>query len=139
MAHQHRTCRRVASLAAAAALALALAACATDSARECERTFTELTMSVDGVADAQFECRRSFGDPSQRGTVTLDQMPRYDAVAVMEDVLRTYAASPDLRDATVPVLSFATQDGTITIGPVMLGFNGAPAIGEIREHYGIEP
>lgn len=137
---QHRTItRRTAALAAAGVLALPLAACATDSAAECEQTFTALSMSVDGVTAADFECRRSFGNPGQRGTVTLDATTRDGAATVMQDVLRTYAASPDLRDATVPVLTFTTADGAIVVGPSDVGFNGSPALSEIREHYGIAP
>lgn len=98
-----------------------------------------LSESVDGVTAADFECRRSFGDSGQSGTVTVAARTQDEAVASMEDVLRAYAASPDVDDASVLVLDVVTEDDDVTVGPGLLGFNGAPAMYEVREHYGIQP
>jgi len=124
-------------------LVLPLAACGTGAGaeRDCEQTWEALSESVDGVTAADFECRRSFGDSRQSGTVTVRASTRDEAVALLEDVLRAYAASPDVDDASVLFLDVVTEDGSVTVGPGVLGlgYNGTPAMDEVREHYGIQP
>ncbi|MFC8923720.1 hypothetical protein [Cellulosimicrobium sp. NPDC057127] len=129
------------SVAAVLVVAATLAGCGTGAGaeRSCEETLEALTLSVDWVSAAQFECRRSFGDSGEQGEVTVTATTEAEAVAVMEDVLRTYAASAELDDASGPVLVFVTEDGSVTVGPGLLGFNGTPAMSEVREHYGIQP
>ena len=123
------------------AAAVTLAGCGLGGGAEssCEQTWESLSESVEGVTAADFECRRSFGDSGESGTVTVTASTQEQAVAVMEDALRTFAASAEVDDASGPVLVFVSEDGEITVGPGLLGFNGTPAMSEIREHYGIQP
>ena len=106
---------------------------------ECEETLESLSLSVDGVSGADFECHRSFGNDWEKGTVTVAATTQDELVGVMEDVLRTYAASPDLDDASGPSVYFTSEDGGLGAGPGDVGFNGTPSMAQIREHYGIEP
>lgn len=116
-----------------------LAACGGGSSRACEEALTAAAMSVDGVVGAEFTCTRSFGNPSQKGSVTIAGTTESELVAVMEDVLRAFAASTELGDATVVYTRFANEDGTISVHEVLAGFNGTPSIGVLREHYGSTP
>ena len=79
------------------------------------------------------------GDTMERINRDLDAASGFQPVAVMEDALRTFAASAEVDDASGPVLVFVSEDGEITVGPGLLGFNGTPAMTEIRDHYGIQP
>lgn len=116
-----------------------LAACGGGTARSCEEALTAAATSVDGVVKAEFTCKRSFGNPSQEGSVTIAGTTETAVVAVMEDVLRAFAASAELGDATVVYARFENEDGTISVLPVDAGFNGTPSIRVLREHYGITP
>ncbi|MFD7024229.1 hypothetical protein [Promicromonospora sukumoe] len=118
---------------------LTLAACGTGSARKCEEALTAAATSVQNVVGAEFTCKRSFGNPSQKGSVTIAGSTETEVAAVMEDVLRAFAASPDLDDASVVYVDFANEDGSISVIEQLVGFNGTPSIGDIREHYGITP
>lgn len=122
-----------------AAAVLAVAACGGDDARTCEEALTTAAMSVDGVVEAEFTCTRSFGNPSQKGSVTIEGTTETAVVAVMEDVLRAFAASADLGDASVVYTQFTSEDGTISVAEPLAGFNGTPSIGDLREHYDITP
>ncbi|WP_277211442.1 hypothetical protein [Isoptericola croceus] len=115
-----------------------LAGCGAAEA-SCEKTYEELTLSVPGVITADVTCVRRFGDEREGGTVTVDASTKQGVVAVMEDVLRAYAASPDLKHAESPYMYFTNKDGSIGTAPTDLGFNGTPSLRNIREHYGIEP
>ncbi|WP_277211444.1 hypothetical protein [Isoptericola croceus] len=115
-----------------------LAGCGAAEA-SCEKTYEELTLSVPGVITADVTCVRRFGDERQGGTVTVEASTEKEAIAIMEDVLRAYAASPDLQHAEVPRFSFWSEDSTIGVGPDDLDFNGRASLRNIREHYGIEP
>jgi hypothetical protein len=116
-----------------------LAACGSGSARGCEQALTAAATSVDGVVGAEFTCKRSFGNPSEKGSVTIAGTTETEVVAVMEGVLRAFAASADLDDASVVYVQFANNDGTISVHAGRAGFNGTPSIGDLREHYGITP
>jgi hypothetical protein len=116
-----------------------LAACGGGAARACEEALTAAATSVDGVVRAEFTCERSFGNPSQEGSVTIAGTTEPAAVAVMEDVLRAFAASAELGDASVVYTGFTNEDGTISVDPVDAGFNGTPSIRDLREHYDITP
>lgn len=129
---------RLSSAALATVVAATLAACG-GSARACEEALTAAAMSVDGVVEAEFTCTRSFGNPSEKGSVTITGTTEPELLAVMEDVLRAFAASTDLGDAMVVYAEYANEDGTISVLPVLVGFNGTPSIRVLREHYGITP
>ena len=120
------------------AAVLALTACGGDDARTCEEALTTAATSVDGVVEAEFTCERSFGNPSQKGTVTIAGTTETAVVAVMEGVLRSFAAAADLGDASVVYTTFINEDGTISVQESLVGFNGTPSIGDLREHYDIE-
>jgi hypothetical protein len=117
----------------------ALAACGGGAARSCEEALTAAATSVDGVVAAEFTCERSFGNPSQEGSVTIAGTTETAVAAVMEDVLQAFAASSELGDASVVYTQFENEDGTISVLPVDAGFNGTPSIRDLREHYGITP
>lgn len=123
----------------AGAMLILLAACGGDDARACEETLTSAARSVDGVVEAEFTCERSFGNPSQKGSVTIEGTTEPAVLAVMEDVLRAFAASADLGDASVVYTQFANEDGTISVVEPQVGFNGTPSIRDLREHYDITP
>jgi hypothetical protein len=131
--------RRWGLLALVTVVVGALAACGDGGARSCEEALTAAATSVDGVVGAEFTCERSFGNPSQEGSVTIAGTTETAVVAVMEDVLRAFAASAELGDASVVYTQFANEDGTISVHPVQAGFNGTPSIRVLREHYGITP
>jgi hypothetical protein len=137
------TRRRRAGLLASVGLATvvvgALAACGGGAARACEEALTAAATSVDGVVGAEFTCERSFGNPSQEGSVTIAGTTETAVVAVMEDVLQAFAATAELGDASVVYTRFANEDGTISVLPVDAGFNGTPSIRDLREHYRITP
>ncbi|MEV0953879.1 hypothetical protein [Promicromonospora sp. NPDC050249] len=119
---------------------ITLAACGGGgSARKCEEALTSAATSVEGVVGAEFTCKRSFGNPSQTGSVTIAGTTEAQVTAVMEGVLQAFAASPDLDDASVVYVDFANEDGSITVIEQAVGFNGTPSIRDIREHYGITP
>lgn len=119
---------------------ITLAACGGGGAvRKCEEALTSAATSVEGVVEAEFTCKRSFGNPSQTGSVTIAGTTEAEVTAVMEGVLQAFAASPDLDDASVVYVDFANEDGSITVIEQAVGFNGTPSIRDIREHYGITP
>lgn len=91
------------------------------------------------MVGAEFTCERSFGNPRQKGSVTIAGATEAAVAAVMEDVLRAFAASAELGDASVVYVRFANEDGTISVQEGLAGFNGTPSIRELREHYGITP
>ncbi|WP_410657172.1 hypothetical protein [Amycolatopsis sp. lyj-112] len=130
--------RRLVSVALAASVLATVAACGSGSGRQCE-ALTAAAKSVDGVAAAEFTCQESFGNPSREGAVTIAGGTEREVVAVMEGVLRAFAASAELGDAAVVYSRFVSEDGRISVVESQAGFNGTPSIGVLREHYGITP
>ncbi|MFC4467692.1 hypothetical protein ACFPH6_24715 [Streptomyces xiangluensis] len=127
----------VAALVVAAVVAVPVISYAFDvKNKACAEDFESAALSVSGVATADFTCTSSFGNPQQKGRVTLEAETKEDAVALMESVLRAYAET-DVRDATSPYVDYVSEDGTIFVGPSSAGFNGTPSLGEIRDHYGL--
>jgi hypothetical protein len=122
----------------AAALALPVSACSSSAVR-CEAAFTSVTMSITGVASAEFDCSDQFGGGWQRGDVVVEATTEDEAIAVMDEVLRAYAASPDIEDRWATPQEYANEDGLIIVSPGDVGFNGPPNVREVREHYGITP
>ncbi|MFL1429958.1 MULTISPECIES: hypothetical protein [unclassified Nocardiopsis] len=121
------------------ALVMVSAAACSSGEAACEEAYTEATMSVAGVVSAEFECSNNFGGGWQRADVVIEAASEEEAVTVMDGVLQALAGSPGLEDAWATPQGYATEDGSITVGPNALGFNGPPNIGEVREHYGITP
>ncbi|UJW30308.1 hypothetical protein L3Q67_34625 [Saccharothrix sp. AJ9571] len=109
------------------------------SADRCEEAFTAVTMSVDGVASATWDCSDQFGGGWQRGDVVIEADSEGKAIEVMDAILRAYAASPDLEDRWSVPQKFKTGDPSIIVSAGDLGFNGPPNLREVREHYGITP
>lgn len=133
----HRTL--LASAGLAIAVASALTGCTARSERACEEALTAAATSVEGVAAAEFTCEESFGNPSQKGSVTISGTTEPEVTAVMEEVLRAFAMSADLDGAMVVYVDYTNEDGTIASHTSQVGFNGAPSVRKIREHYGITP
>ena len=132
--------RRWWSLPVVVAVVLPVSACSSDKAETCEEAFTAAATSVDGVASAEWDCSFQFGGGWVRGDVVLAATTEDEAVAVMEDLLRAFAASPDLEDSWSTPQQYGTEDGSITVSVADLeAFGGVPNVGEVREHYGITP
>ena len=121
------------------AAVLPVAACSSDSAEECETAFKAVATSVDGVASAEWDCSDQFGGGWERGDVVIEATTEDEAVAVMEDLLRAFAASPDLVDRWSTPQEYGTEDRSIIVSPNDVGFNGPPTVRQVREHYGITP
>ncbi|WP_329204210.1 hypothetical protein OG257_01625 [Streptomyces sp. NBC_00683] len=122
----------------AAALVLPVSACSSGAAK-CEEALTEVTMSVPGVASAEWDCSNSFGGGWQRADVAIEAATEDEAIAVVDAALRAYAASPDLEDRWGTPQEYVTEDGSITVSAGDVGFPAVPNVGEAREHYGITP
>jgi hypothetical protein len=127
-------------LAVAVAVVLPVSACSSERADNCEVAFATVASSVDGVASAEWDCNFQFGGGWIRSDVVLEATTEDEAVAVMEDLLRAFAASPDLEDGWSTPMEYVTEDGSIIVSVGNLdGFNGVPNVGEVREHYAITP
>jgi hypothetical protein len=122
----------------AAALVLSLSACSSSAVR-CEEAFTAVTTSITGVASAEFDCSDQFGGGWERGDVVVEATTEDEAIAVMDAVLRAYAASPDLEDRWATPQEYVNEDGSIIVSANDLGFDGPPNVRDVREHYGITP
>jgi hypothetical protein len=129
---------RLSSAVVAAALVLSASACSSSAAR-CEEEFTAVTTSITGVASAAFDCSDQFGGGWQRGDVVVEATTEDEAIAVMDAILRAYAASPDLEDRWGTPQEYANEDGSIIVSPGDVGFTAPPNVIDVREHYGITP
>jgi len=137
---RRRSVISVSTTAVAAVLTLLLSACSSGKAARCEEAFTAVATSVTGVASAEWDCSFQFGGGWVRSDVVLEATTEDEAVAVMEDLLRAFAASPDLEDGWGTPQEYVTEDGSIIVSVKDLkGFGGVPNVGEVREHYGITP
>lgn len=125
------------ALTAAGLVALtvpALAGC-TAASSDCEQGLESAALGVPGVVAAEFTCTGDVVDPDQDGTVTLDAATPDEARAILDEILRAYAAS-DLDGGLVPDADYATGDGAIDVNPSDLGFNGTQSLHQLRAHYG---
>jgi hypothetical protein len=132
-------CARWWLLSVVVAAVLPVSACSPGKAEACEEAFTAAASSVEGVASAEWDCNFQFGGGWIRSDIVLDATTEDEAVAVMEELLRAFAASPDLEDSWGTPQKYATEDKSITISAGNLGFPAVPNVGEVREHYGITP
>jgi hypothetical protein len=124
---------------AAVVLVLPVSGCSSGDAGLCEEAFTAAATSVEGVASATWDCSFQFGGGWQRGDVVIEATTEDEAIAVMDAVLRAFAASPDLEDRWSTPHKYTTQDGSIIISAGDVGFKAVPNVGEVREHYDITP
>ncbi|MBB4904563.1 hypothetical protein [Actinophytocola algeriensis] len=120
------------------AAVLPVSACSSSAAR-CEEAFTAVTTSVSGVASAEFDCSDQFGGGWQRGHVVVEASTEDEAIAVVDAILRAYAASPDLEDRWATPQKYLNEDGSIIVSAGDVGFPAVPNVDEVREHYGITP
>ena len=126
--------------AVAALLLLPVSACSSDKAEQCEAAFTSVTMSVDGVASASWDCNFQFGGGWVRSDVVLESATEEEAIAVVDAVLRAMAASPDLEDGWGTPQQYTVEDSSIIVSAKDVGFTrGVPNVGEVREEWGITP
>lgn len=109
------------------------------SASDCEEAFVAAATSVPGVASAKWNCSNSFGGGWQRSDVVVRAGTEAEAVKVMEAMLKAFAKSPDILDRWSTPQEYKNEDGSIVVGANDAGFNGAPTVREVREHYGITP
>ncbi|MER5895100.1 hypothetical protein [Streptomyces sp. NPDC001876] len=121
-----------------ALLVLPVSACSS-SAAKCEEAFTEVTMSIPGIASAEWDCSNNFGGGWQRADVVIEATTEEEAISVVDATLRAYAASPELDDRWGTPQEYVTEDGSIIVSAGDVGFPAVPNVGEVREHYGIEP
>lgn len=121
-----------------AAFVLSVSACSSGAA-DCEEAFTAATTSVPGVASAEWDCSDNFGGGWQRAEVVVEATTEDEAVAVVDAVLRSIAASPDLEDGWATPQEYVSEDGSIIVSAGDVGFAAVPNVGEVREHYGITP
>ncbi len=127
-------------LPAAVAAVLPGSACSADRATACEEAFTAAAATVEGVAAAEWDCSFRFGGGWVRAKVVLAAATEDEAIAVVDELLRAFAASPDLEDGWSTPQEYATDDRSIVVSVKDLeGFGGVPNVGEVREHYGITP
>jgi hypothetical protein len=122
-------------------LLLGVSACSSPGKEEqCEEAFTSAAMSVDGVASATWDCNFQFGGGWVRSDVVLESATEEEAVAVVDDLLRAFAASPDLEDGWATPQEYTIKDSSIRVGAGAVGFtSGVPNVGEVREEWGITP
>lgn len=127
--------------AVGAFLLLGVSACSSPAKEaRCEEAFTSVAMSVDGVASATWDCNFQFGGGWVRSDVVLEPATEEEAVAVVDDLLRAFAASPDLEDGWGTPQKYTIKDSSIVVSARDVGFiSGVPNVGEVREEWGITP
>lgn len=124
---------------AGGAIAVAVPALGGAGSRDCEAILTRTIAAVDGVLDVQVECSTQFGGGWQRQRVQLDAATQGQAHPIVEQVLRALAAEPAVEASwSTPQVYLLTDDSALS-SLAALGFNGAPSVGQVRQHYGIEP
>jgi hypothetical protein len=121
------------------AAVLPVSACSSGRAETCEEAFTAAASTVEGVASAKWDCNFQFGGGWVRGDVVLEATTEDEAVTVMDELLRAFAASPDLEDSWSTPQKYTTEDPSIIFSAGDVGFPAVPNVGEIREHYDITP
>lgn len=127
--------------AVAAFLLLGVPACSSaDKEEQCEGAFTSVATSVDGVASATWDCNFQFGGGWVRSDVVLEPATEEEAIAVVDALLRAFAASPDLEDGWSTPQEYLVEDSSIVVGAGDVGFTGGvPNVGEVRAEWGITP
>jgi hypothetical protein len=121
------------------AAVLPVSACSSGRAERCEAAFKAVATSVEGVASAEWDCSFQFGGGWQRGDVVVEATTEDEAVAVVDELLRAFAASPDIEDGWSTPQKYTTEDPSIIVSAGDAGFPAVPNVGEVREHYGITP
>lgn len=106
---------------------------------DCEDTFAETALAVDGVVSAEFECSDKFGGGWQRGKVVLRASSREEAIRIMDAVLRAFAAEPRLEPRWSTPQEYRNEDGSVVVSASAVGFAGVPKVREVRERYGKDP
>ena len=127
--------------AVAAFLLVGVSACSSsDKEEQCEGAFTSVATSVDGVASATWDCNFQFGGGWVRSDVVLEPATEEEAIAVVDALLRAFAASPDLEDGWGTPQEYVVEDSSIIVSAGDVGFtSGVPNVGEVREEWGITP
>lgn len=121
------------------AAVLPVSACSSGRAEACEEAFAAAASSVEGVASAEWDCNFQFGGGWIRGDVVLEATTEDEAVVAVDELLRAFAASPDLEDGWATPQKYTTKDPSIIVSAGDVGFAAVPNVGEVREHYGIAP
>jgi hypothetical protein len=126
---------------AAGFLLLGVSACSSPEKEErCEGAFTAVAMSVDGVASATWDCNFQFGGGWVRSDVVLEPATEEEAIAVVDDLLRAFAASPDLEDGWATPQKYTVKDSSVIVSAGDVGFaSGVPNVGEVRAEWDITP
>ena len=104
------------------AAVLPVSACSSGRAETCEEAFKAVATSVEGVASAEWDCSFQFGGGWVRGDVVVEATTEDEAVAVMDELLRAFAASPDLEDGWATPQKYTTEDRSIIVSANDLGF-----------------
>jgi hypothetical protein len=99
---------------------------------------------VDEVVAAEFSCTQGPESSTQGGIITFSVQTDEEAVPVMGEVYRAFAASSELDSGWATNATFFpegadTTDAQESFDDTGLGFSGAPRIYELRDHYDIHP
>lgn len=126
-------------IAVALGVGLILTGCGPASDDECAESYERAALAVEAVASAEFECGGGFGAETERGTVTLAVATQPEANSAIEEVYKSFAASPGLINSKLSNIEFVSQSTDEYFNDDALGFNGSPSVRQMREKYGITP
>lgn len=130
------------AVAAILATSISLTGCGLSGGRDenCAAAYEQAALKVAAVVAAEFTCGGSFGNSSDRGTVTLAVDTQEEASTAIEDVYRSFAADPRLTYPSAPFADFVSESSGERFDNSDLGFDGSyPTIDEMREKYGTTP
>ena len=130
------------TVAAVLATSISLTGCGLSGDRDedCAAAYERAALKVAAVESAEFTCGGSFGNSSDRGTVTLAADTKEEASPAIEEVYRSFAADPELTYQGTPYADFVSESGGERFDNDDLGFDSSyPSIDEMREKYGITP
>ncbi len=105
----------------------------------CEAVLSRTIGAVEGVTQVAVECSNQFGGGWQRQQVQLAASSPAEAYPIVERVLKALAAEPEVEAAWSTPQVYRLTDGATLSSLADLGFNGSPSVGQVRDHYGIEP
>lgn len=130
------------TVAAILAISISLTGCGPtgDRDQDCAAAYEQAALKVAAVVSAEFTCGGSFGNSSDRGTVTLAVDTQEEANPAIEEVYRSFAEDPRLTYPSAPFADFVSESSGERFDNSDLGFEGSyPTIDEMREKYGITP
>ena len=134
-----RTISATTTVTAMLGTVLVLTGCGPDEDVECAEAYESAALQVAAVTSAEFECGGSFGAQTERGTVTLAVDVQSEATPVIEEVYKSFAASPELMYSKLSNIEFESDETGAQFNDDDLDFGGSPSVRQMREKYGITP